>query len=60
MPTRSSRSSAKPRCIWRQQQIKPRTVDSHVTRLRHRLNDAGAGTVLINKWGHGWALTTPH
>jgi DNA-binding response OmpR family regulator len=48
------------RCIWRQQQISARTVDSHVTRLRHRLIDAGAGTVLINKWGHGWALTTPH
>jgi DNA-binding response OmpR family regulator len=48
------------RCIWRQQKISERTVDSHVSRLRQRLIDAGAGTVLVNKWGHGWALTTAH
>jgi DNA-binding response OmpR family regulator len=59
-PTRVFSKHELARCIWRQQQIKARTVDSHVGRLRHRLSDAGAGTVLVNKWGHGWALTTPH
>jgi len=47
------------RCIWRQQQICERTVDSHVARLRGRLTNAGARPVLINKWGQGWSLTTP-
>jgi DNA-binding response OmpR family regulator len=46
------------RCIWRGEQISGRTVDSHVARLRSRLTQAGAGTVLINKWGQGWSLTT--
>jgi DNA-binding response OmpR family regulator len=45
------------RCIWRSQ-ISGRTIDSHVCRLRTRLTDAGAGTVLVNRWGHGWSLTT--
>jgi DNA-binding response OmpR family regulator len=47
------------RCIWRGEQISGRTVDSHVARLRIRLADGGAGTVLVNKWGQGWSLTTP-
>jgi DNA-binding response OmpR family regulator len=45
------------RCIWRSQ-ISGRTIDSHVCRLRTRLVDAGAGAVLVNRWGHGWSLTT--
>jgi DNA-binding response OmpR family regulator len=44
--------------IWRREQISGRTIDSHVCRLRTRLVDAGAGTVLVNRWGHGWSLTT--
>jgi DNA-binding response OmpR family regulator len=48
------------RGIWRREQISGRTVESHVCRLRTRLIDAGAGTVLVNRWGHGWSLTTPH
>jgi DNA-binding response OmpR family regulator len=44
------------RCIWRNQ-ISGRTIDSHVCRLRTRLTGAGAGTVLVNRWGHGWSLT---
>jgi two-component system KDP operon response regulator KdpE len=48
------------RCIWRQQNISGRTIESHVCRLRHQLVDAGSGAVIINKWGHGWALTSPH
>jgi DNA-binding response OmpR family regulator len=46
------------RCIWRRQQISGRTIDSHVCRLRIRLADAGGGTVLVNRWHHGWSLTT--
>jgi DNA-binding response OmpR family regulator len=46
------------RCIWRQQRICDRTVDSHVARLRSRLANAGADQVLVNKWGQGWSLTT--
>jgi two-component system response regulator ResD len=48
------------RCIWRHQEICERTVDSHVARLRNRLRAAGAGPVLVNKWGQGWSLITPH
>jgi DNA-binding response OmpR family regulator len=47
-------------CIWGQEHISGRTVESHVCRLRTRLVDAGAGTVLVNRWGHGWSLTTAH
>jgi DNA-binding response OmpR family regulator len=47
------------RCFWRGH-ISGRTVDSHVARLRTRLTAAGADEVLVNTWGHGWALTRPH
>lgn len=30
------------------------------SRLKTRLTAAGAGPVLITRWGQGWALTTPH
>jgi DNA-binding response OmpR family regulator len=46
--------------IWGHEHISGRTVESHVCRLRTRLVDAGAGTVLVNRWGHGWSLTTAH
>jgi DNA-binding response OmpR family regulator len=46
--------------IWGPGHISGRTVESHVCRLRTRLVDAGAGTVLVNRWGHGWSLTTTH
>jgi two-component system response regulator AdeR len=59
-PTRVFSRHELARCIWRQQNISGRTVESHVCRLRHQLADAGAGAVIVNKWGHGWALTTPH
>jgi len=45
------------RSIWRRQ-ICERTVDSHIARLRGRLTSAGAGPVLVNRWGQGWSLTT--
>jgi DNA-binding response OmpR family regulator len=47
------------RCFWRGH-ISPRTVDSHVARLRTRLTAAGADEVLVNTWGQGWSLTRPH
>jgi DNA-binding response OmpR family regulator len=47
------------RCIWRGRQISQRTVDSHICRLRGRLTAAGAGLVLVTRWGQGWALTSP-
>jgi DNA-binding response OmpR family regulator len=47
------------RCVWRGH-ISPRTVDSHVARLRCRLTQAGADEVLVNTWGQGWSLTRPH
>jgi DNA-binding response OmpR family regulator len=48
------------RCIWRGQHVNQRTIDSHVCRLRTRLTNAGASGLLVNKWGQGWSLTTPH
>jgi len=59
-PTRLFSKHELARCIWRGQQISPRTVDSHIARLRSRLRQAGAGPVLITGWGQGWALNTPH
>jgi DNA-binding response OmpR family regulator len=44
------------RCIWRGQHVNQRTIDSHICRLHTRLTGAGAGPVLVNKWGHGWSL----
>jgi two-component system response regulator AdeR len=47
------------RCIWHGH-VNDRTIDSHICRLRTRLANAGAGGLLVNKWGQGWSLTTPH
>jgi DNA-binding response OmpR family regulator len=47
------------RCIWRRH-VNERTIDSHICRLRTRLTNAGAAGLLVNKWGQGWSLTTPH
>jgi DNA-binding response OmpR family regulator len=57
-PTRVFSKHELGRCIWHHQQINGRTVEGHVTRVRARLTQAGAGTVLVNKWGQGWSLTT--
>jgi DNA-binding response OmpR family regulator len=59
-PTRVFSKQELARSIWRDRQISARTVDSHICRLRSRLTQAGAGPVLITRWGQGWALTTPH
>jgi two-component system response regulator AdeR len=58
-PTRLFSKHELARCIWRGRQISQRTVDSHIARLRGRLTQAGAGPVLVNRWGQGWALTSP-
>jgi two-component system response regulator AdeR len=58
-PTRVFSKHELARCIWRQQRICERTVDSHIARLRGRLTQAGTGQVLVNKWGQGWSLTAP-
>jgi DNA-binding response OmpR family regulator len=59
-PTRVFSKHELARCVWRGRQVSERTVDSHIARLRTRLTAAGAGPVLITRWGQGWALTTPH
>jgi two-component system response regulator ResD len=58
-PTRVFSRHELARCIWRCE-ISGRTVESHVCRLRNQLAGAGAAGVIVNKWGHGWALTSPH
>jgi len=48
------------RTIWGSTRSRSgRTVDSHVCRVRHRLNDAGAPDLIANSWGRGWALLDP-
>ena len=58
-PVRVFNKTELARGIWQREQISGRTVESHVCRLRTRLTDAGAGTVLVNRHGHGWSLTAP-
>jgi DNA-binding response OmpR family regulator len=59
-PTRVFSKHDLARCIWRGQHISDRTVDSHIAHLRSRLTQAGAGPILVNRWGQGWALTAAH
>jgi DNA-binding response OmpR family regulator len=59
-PVRVFNKTELARGIWQRERISGRTVESHVCRLRTRLQGAGAGTVLVNRHGHGWSLTTPH
>jgi DNA-binding response OmpR family regulator len=47
------------RAAWGCSDLSGRTVESHVCRLRHRLNDAGATGLIANSWGRGWALLDP-
>jgi DNA-binding response OmpR family regulator len=47
------------RAAWGCSDLNGRTVESHVCRLRHRLNDAGATGLIANSWGRGWALLDP-
>jgi DNA-binding response OmpR family regulator len=46
------------RDVWgiRTNGIRTRTVDSHASRLRRKLEAAGAGDVVVNVWGVGYRL----
>jgi DNA-binding response OmpR family regulator len=46
------------RDVWgiRTQGIRTRTLDSHASRLRRKLQAAGAGDVVVNEWGVGYRL----
>jgi DNA-binding response OmpR family regulator len=46
------------RDVWgiRTTGIRTRTVDSHASRLRRKLEDAGARDVVVNDWGVGYRL----
>ena len=46
------------RDVWgiRAAGIRTRTVDSHASRLRRKLEAAGAGEVVVNQWGVGYRL----
>jgi DNA-binding response OmpR family regulator len=45
--------------IWGINTGRSRTLDSHATRLRGKLRDAGAGDLIHNVWGVGYAFTKP-
>jgi DNA-binding response OmpR family regulator len=42
--------------IWNQRPGPARTVDSHASRLRRKLDAAGAGGMVVNVWGVGYRL----
>jgi DNA-binding response OmpR family regulator len=42
--------------IWNQRAGVSRTVDSHASRLRRKLEAAGAGGMVVNVWGVGYRL----
>ncbi|HTD58240.1 MAG TPA: response regulator transcription factor [Solirubrobacteraceae bacterium] len=42
--------------IWNQRAGPARTVDSHASRLRRKLDSAGAGSMVVNVWGVGYRL----
>ena len=46
------------RDVWgiRTSAIRTRTLDSHASRLRRKLEAAGAGDVVVNDWGVGYRL----
>jgi DNA-binding response OmpR family regulator len=56
-PTRVFSRSELARTVWGSASPSGRTIDTHVTRLRHRLRAAGANQLVKNSWGQGWALT---
>jgi len=46
------------RDVWgiRSTGIRTRTVDSHASRLRRKLEAAGVENVVVNEWGRGYRL----
>ena len=57
-PTRVFTKTELLRDVWgiRSAGIRTRTVDSHASRLRRKLEAAGAREVVINDWGVGYRL----
>jgi DNA-binding response OmpR family regulator len=57
-PTRVFTKSELLRDVWgiRGTGIRTRTVDSHASRLRRKLQAAGAEDVVVNDWGVGYRL----
>jgi DNA-binding response OmpR family regulator len=57
-PTRVFTKTELLREVWgiRTTGIRTRTVDSHASRLRRKLEDAGARDVVVNQWGVGYRL----
>ncbi len=57
-PTRVFTKTELLRDVWgiRTNGIRTRTVDSHASRLRRKLEAAGAGDVVVNDWGVGYRL----
>ena len=57
-PTRVFTKTELLRDVWgiRTNGIRTRTVDSHASRLRRKLEAAGAGDVVVNHWGVGYRL----
>ena len=58
-PTRVFTRQELLRIVWGQAYEASRTLDSHASRLRRRLVDAGARGLLINVWGVGYRLIDP-
>jgi DNA-binding response OmpR family regulator len=46
--------------IWGVNTGRTRTLDSHAFRLRRKLRQAGAGEVILNVWGIGYAFQRPN
>jgi DNA-binding response OmpR family regulator len=57
-PTRVFTKNELLRDVWgiRGTAIRTRTVDSHASRLRRKLQAAGAPDVVVNDWGVGYRL----
>ncbi|HEY7179306.1 MAG TPA: response regulator transcription factor [Gaiella sp.] len=57
-PTRVFTKGELLRDVWgiRGNGIRTRTLDSHASRLRRKLEDAGAAGVVVNEWGFGYRL----
>jgi len=56
-PTRVFTKEQLLRDVWGFRSLgRTRTLDSHASRLRRKLNAAGAAAVVVNVWGVGYRL----
>ena len=59
-PERVFRKEELLRDVWGFRSLgRTRTLDSHASRLRRKLNEPGAGTYVLNVWGVGYRLVAP-